>query len=169
MKVSINAGKINQIVNAETAHVSSQKGPVGDTRGAEATPLADAEPRWEQLSAQLPTFAADLTALQQLIRIDHGSALNKMRYIVEKVLLALCDRSGTSWGQGEPTLERMIGPLLAGGALPKTVGLHVRTVQTNASPGSHYQEAPLTEPHVRIAQAALEEVLAWFAAEKPPS
>ena len=39
----------------------------------------------------------------------------------------------------------------------------VRTVQTNASPGSHYQESALSGAHVQIARTALGEVLVWFA------
>jgi hypothetical protein len=37
------------------------------------------------------------------------------------------------------------------GVVPKTIGIHVRTIQTNASPGSHYQEVALSAPHARIA------------------
>ena len=100
--------------------------------------------------------------IEQLRALDVGSALNKMRFLTEKVLHRLCTRHELSWGQAEPTLERMIGPLLASGVVPKDVGLHVRTVQTNASPGSHYQEFALSASHVRIAYSALAELLAWY-------
>jgi len=172
MKVSINAGKIGQVVNAETAQVTNQQGPPGPSGAAEGDEVLRAGPAgeaggqtpWDELAARLPDFAADLAALGQLVRIDHGSALNKMRTITERVLHSLCQRGGVGWGQGEPTLERMIGPLLSAGVVPRSVGIHVRTVQTNASPGSHYQESALTGSHVEIARAALAEVLAWFAA-----
>ena len=39
---------------------------------------------------------------------------------------------------------------------------NIGTVQTNASPGSHYQETPLTAAHAQIARVALVEVLEWF-------
>ena len=40
--------------------------------------------------------------------------------------------------------------------------MHVRTVQTNASPGSHYQEDALSATHVQVAQMALLELLEWY-------
>jgi hypothetical protein len=57
----------------------------------------------------------------------------------------------------------MFGPLSAAGIIPKSIAIHVRTVQTNASPGSHYQESPLSASHVIIAQSALVELLEWLA------
>ena len=85
-----------------------------------------------------------------------------MRYVTEKVLHRLCSSHGVTWGKGEPTLERMIGPLLAQGVIPKNIGIHVRTIQTNASPGSHYQESSLSSAHVQVAQIALLDFLEWF-------
>lgn len=173
MNVSINAKTIKQVVTADTAYVSNQEAlpasadlvqaipPPLPAGSLTAIPLA-AEPSWQALAATLPEFADDLRSLGQLLPVDESSSLNKMRYITEKVLHTLCARHGVAWGQAEPTLERMIGPLLAEGVIPKNIGLYVRTVQTNASPGSHYQESALTPAHVRIAASALAELLAWF-------
>ena len=176
MKVSINAKNIKQVVNADTAYVANQEAQPA-AQPADVVPAAPQpalpggpppalpaapEPSWEALAAALPDFAGDLRSLGQLTAVDAGSALNKMRYITEKVLHTLCMRHDVSWGPAEPTLERMIGPVLAKGVLPKSVGVHVRTVQTNASPGSHYQESALTPAHVRIAGSALAELLAWY-------
>src|SRR5262249_37591714 len=61
--------------------------------------------------------------------ISVPSALNKIRFIAEKVLWQVCDCEGLSWGQGEPTLERMIGPLVAAAWVPRSVATHLRTVQ----------------------------------------
>jgi hypothetical protein len=141
---------------------------IGDNNanGRSAAPVLDAtNSRWETLVEELPDFAEDLGALGRLLTmnpLDPGSSLNKMRCITERVLHSLCARRGISWGQGEPTLERMIGPLVAAGALPKNVSLHVRTIQTNASPGSHYQESRLSPGHIRIAESALMELLEWI-------
>jgi CHASE2 domain-containing sensor protein len=112
--------------------------------------------------ARLTSFRDDLQALEQLAPLDAPGALNKVRYITEKVLHQLCLARNVSWGQAEPTLERMIGPLVAAGWVPKNMAAHVRTIQAYSSPGSHYQESPLSQAHVRIAQEALVELLDWY-------
>jgi hypothetical protein len=176
MKVSINAGTINQVVTAETAHVENQQVQPDATPASDAPPASPASPppsnateapatakaRWDALVAGLPDFAGDLLTLEKLMQVDVSSALNKMRTLTERMLYLVCTRHSVSWGQAEPTLERMIGPLLSAGVVPKNVALHVRTVQTNASPGSHYQETPLGDAHAQIARTALVEVLEWF-------
>jgi hypothetical protein len=116
----------------------------------------------QQLKARLRDLRKDLETLESLVDVDVPSSLNKIRFVTEKVLYKLCITKGTSWGQGEPTLERMIGPLLAGDHIPKSIGIHIRTIQTNTSPGSHYQESSLSPSHVRIAQDALIEFLWWY-------
>jgi hypothetical protein len=172
VKVSINAKNINTLVNADTAHVNSGEGgaapppagaaPAGPAPALPADMPLPPDSLWALLADRLPAFAGDIRELLQLLPVGQGSALNKMRYITEKALHTLCVRKEVSWGQTEPTLERMIGPLLSSGVVPKSVGLHVRTVQTNASPGSHYQESALSDSHVRIALSALAEFLVWF-------
>jgi hypothetical protein len=57
----------------------------------------------------------------------------------------------------------MIDPLVSAGSIPNNMVIHVRTIQANASPGSHYQEAALSEPHVSSARFALITFLEWFA------
>jgi tetratricopeptide (TPR) repeat protein len=120
------------------------------------------EDRLRDLEARVQDIATDLRVLRALTSQDHGSALNKIRYITEKVLHRLCAEHDVSWGKSEPTLENMIGPLVARQVIPKSVALHVRTVQNNASPGSHYQEDALRDTHVRIAEIALIELLEWY-------
>jgi serine/threonine protein kinase len=130
-----------------------------------------AESPWERFIATLPHVAADLRALQQIPKEDVHAALNKVRYVTEKVLHHLCKRNSISWGQAEPTLERMYGSLVGGRVIPKNIGIHVRTIQANASPGSHFQESALTESHLKIAQSALEMFLDWVekSAAAPPT
>lgn len=125
------------------------------------------ETRIGELKRKLPNLEMELWCLQRLMSVDVPSVLNKIRFITEKVLYGLCLRSGVSWGQGEPTLERMLGPLVAAGVLPKSVAIHVRTVQTNTSPGSHYQECSLSRSHVEIALFALFELLEWLTTLAP--
>jgi hypothetical protein len=125
-------------------------------------PAGGSEEQLSALVSKLPSLADDLRALVLLHQVDVPSSLNKMRYISEKVMLELCTDKGVAWGQGEPTLERMIGPLVAAGCIPKSIAVHVRTVQTNASPGSHYQEVALSSAHVTIALSALTAFLNWF-------
>ena len=117
--------------------------------------------RLREIEQKVEALSSDLRVLRSLVAQDHGSALNKIRYVTEKVLHGLCVRHEVSWGKAEPTLENMIGPLIARGVIPKNVGVHVRTVQTNASPGSHYQDAPLSDAHVQLALLALLEFLEW--------
>jgi hypothetical protein len=110
----------------------------------------------------------EIRSLERLSQGDVPSILNKIRFITEKVLYNLCVRSETSWGQADPTVERMLGPLVARGVIPRNVAVHVRTIQINASPGSHYQESALTRRHAVIAQEALMEFLEWYA-QQPAS
>jgi hypothetical protein len=127
-------------------------------------------PREEQLSGQLeelgqrlPALAADLDALGKLRRTpDVNSGLNKIRFITEKVLHDLCRRHGVTWGDAEPTLERMLGPLTAEQSIPKPIAPYVHTIQKCASPGSHYQEIALSPAHVTLALQALVEFLQWY-------
>jgi hypothetical protein len=134
-----------------------------------AVPSADLRPgkesswgRLEELQRSVAEVAEDLRALEQVWEVDVPSSLNKIRYIAEKILYGLCECGNVSWGQAQPTLERMLGPLVASGGLPKNVAIHVRTIQTYTSPGSHYQESALSEPHASIAQQALLEFLHWY-------
>jgi CHASE2 domain-containing sensor protein len=111
----------------------------------------------------LPDLADDLQALQHLPSDDVPSALNKIRFITERIVHGVCLEEKVTWGDAEPTLERMLGPVTAKGLLPKNVAIHVRTIQANTSPGSHYQPVPLSESHLAIAKRALIEVLGWYA------
>ena len=107
---------------------------------------ADAKPdKLEKLGRDLPDLASDLRVLRGLLKEDTQSALNKMRFVVERALHDLSKTNDVSWGKQEPTVENMIGPLVAAKVIPRNVAIHVRTVQTNASPGSHFQEAPLDD------------------------
>ena len=125
--------------------------------------MSDARRTLQELTGRLPDLAENLRALDDLLDRDVPSALNKARFITEKVLHRLCVGRGVSWGDAEPTLERMVGPLVASGALPKNVAVQVRTVQSNVNFGSHFQEAPPSAAHLRIATAALTEFLGWYA------
>jgi hypothetical protein len=118
--------------------------------------------RLRGLQARFHSLAADLNELGKLAGISVPGALNKARFVTEKVLHRLCSRGGVSWGTAEPTLERMIGPLVSAGCIPKSVAIHVRTIQAYASPGSHYQESALTGTHLDIAMQALCAFLDWF-------
>jgi hypothetical protein len=120
------------------------------------------EAKLQVLAQAIPSMSDDLQALQRVLGTDVPSSLNKIRYVAEKILFRLCRQTQVSWGQGEPTLERMVGPLIASGCLPKNVAIHVRTIQSNSSPGSHYQEFELSTSHVEIASQALLELLGWF-------
>jgi tetratricopeptide (TPR) repeat protein len=123
--------------------------------------VGDVDQRLRELEQQVVELSNDLRVLRSLVAQDHASALNKIRYVTEKVLHALCARDGVSWGTKEPTLENMIGPLVAARAMPKNIAVHVRTIQSNASPGSHFQEDALSATHVQVAQMALLELLEW--------
>lgn len=107
-------------------------------------------------------YCVDIQVLKQLIEVDVPSALNKTRYITERLLHELCERESVAWGDKEPTLERMIGPLVSKNKLPKNIAVHIRTIQSYTSPGSHYQKSALSETHSVIALQALVEVLEWF-------
>jgi hypothetical protein len=110
---------------------------------------------------------AEVNSLCRVLEADSVSALNKVRTVAEGILFRLCKAHNIAWGDAEPTLERLIGPLVASGHLPKNVAIHVRTIQMNTSPGSHYQEQALSEVHVRIALSALVELIKWrYAAGK---
>jgi hypothetical protein len=124
--------------------------------------VSDADERLVLLETRLADFKKDLVLLRALIEHDHAGALNKLRYVTEKVLHRLCREFDVSWGKGEPTLENMIGPLVARRVIPKNVAIHVRTVQTNASPGSHFQEDALDASHVHVAQLAFLDFLEWY-------
>jgi hypothetical protein len=115
-----------------------------------------------ELRMLLGDFSDDLLALENILGVDVPGSLNKIRYITEKVLHRLCTAKSIPWGEGEPTLERMIGPLVAAKAIAKNVAVHVRTIQANTSPGSHYQESPLSNSHATIAASALGEFLFWY-------
>ena len=107
--------------------------------------------------------------MEQLLQVDVPSSLNKIRFIAEKVLHTLCVRHAITWGQAEPTLERMLGPcLISQGVIPKNTSVHVRTIQANSSPGSHYQESALSPSHAIIAQQALVEFLEWYSTSAQP-
>ncbi len=129
---------------------------------------ADAKPdKLEKLGRDLPDLASDLRVLRGLLKEDTQSALNKMRFVVERALHDLSKTNDVSWGKQEPTVENMIGPLVAAKVIPRNVAIHVRTVQTNASPGSHFQEAPLDDAHVEVAKLALVQFLEWYRSTKP--
>jgi len=121
----------------------------------------DLDKRIHHLETRIAYLSADLAMLRALISRDDQSALNKIRYVTEKVLHRLCRESEISWGKGEPTVENMIGPLIARGVIPRNIAIHVRTIQTNASPGSHFQESALSHTHVQVAQIALLEFIEW--------
>jgi hypothetical protein len=119
--------------------------------------------RLRRLREIRPEFAAGLDfLLHRLLTKDIPSSLNKMRLLSEHVLCELCKRHGVTWGVAAPTLERMKGPLIACGAIPSDVALHVDTIQRNASPGSHYQERPLSTGHEEVAFIAFVEFLEWY-------
>lgn len=129
--------------------------------------MPDIEERIRLLEEHVDSYRDDLRVLRTLVEHDHSSALNKIRYITEKVLHQLCTDHDVSWGKTHPTLERMLGPLVANDVIPRNIAIHVRTIQTNASPGSHYQESALTSTHVHIAQVALVDFLEWQANQRP--
>lgn len=110
----------------------------------------------------------EIESLEQLLQVDIPSSLNKIRFIAEKVLHTLCVRHAITWGQAEATLERMLGPLISQGVIPKNISVHVRTIQANSSPGSHYQESALSPSHAIIAQQALVEFLEWYSTSPNP-
>jgi CheY-like chemotaxis protein len=126
--------------------------------------MSDFRRQLQDVGQRLPEFGDDLRALGGLLDADLQSALNKVRFITEKVLYKLCTAHGVSWGSAEPTLERMVGPLVAAEMLPRNVAVHVRTVQANANFGSHFQDAPPSAAHAGIAGSALIELLTWYAA-----
>jgi len=140
-------------------------GPSHDSRPGKTGADVDevGREKLEGLRQVLVDVADEIQSLEHLLRVDVPSSLNKIRFITEKVLHRLCVQHETTWGQAEPTLERMLGPLVSHGVIPKNVAVHVRTIQMNASPGSHYQESALTRTHAIIAQQALIEFLEWYA------
>jgi hypothetical protein len=131
------------------------------TSGGTTVSPASIHARLRALQQAMPDIADDLRALEQVLDGDVPSSLNKVRYITEKILYGLCARARVGWGEAEPTLERMLGPLVAKGYLPKNMAIHARTIQANTSPGSHYQESTLSTSHAVIAQQALVELLEW--------
>jgi hypothetical protein len=136
---------------------------IGERVFARMEDPSDGSQELKDLKQKLPELAEDLRSLEKLLTVDVPSALNKIRYIAEKVLHRLCMSSNVSWGQGEPTLERMIGPLVAAGRIPKSAALHVRIVQLVASPGSHFQESELSQAHLEIGMLGLVGFLEWRA------
>src|SRR5687768_15087903 len=104
----------------------------------------------------------ELRKLRQLSELDVAAALNKVRFVLEKILQRVCLDHGVSWGKSDPTIESMVGPLVARSVLPKNIAIHVRTVQANASPGSHFQSDPLSPSHLVIAMLALVDFLHWY-------
>ncbi|MFC1852962.1 hypothetical protein ACFL27_22415 [candidate division CSSED10-310 bacterium] len=82
--------------------------------------------RLENLEKKLTDFEQDITVLRTLVDQDEPSALNKIRYIIEKALYNLSQKNDISWGKGEPTLENMIGPLIKNQIIPKDVATHIR-------------------------------------------
>jgi hypothetical protein len=116
-----------------------------------------------RLKKRSQAFSADLTALETLIDIrDSHSALNKTRFITERVLLTLCQRHAVTWGDAAPTLERMAGALIARRIIPADISPFVRTIQSHTSPGSHYQPRRLSADHVNMATSALVHTLDWY-------
>jgi tetratricopeptide (TPR) repeat protein len=124
--------------------------------------MAQIDDRILRIETTIAEIGGELRKLRQLAGIDHGSALNKVRYVTEMVLRRLCEERAVSWGKGDPTIESMVGPLVAHGCMPRNVSIHVRTIQANASPGSHFQSDPLSNAHVQIAQLALVDLLEWY-------
>ena len=125
--------------------------------------------RLKRLEERVDFLGEDLAVLRLLMDQDAASALNKIRFVTEKILHRLCRAHDISWGKGEPTLERMIGPLVAHGVIPRSVSIHVRTIQTNASPGSHFQESALSVAHLTVAQLALLEFIEWYGDREVPA
>ena len=125
--------------------------------------------RIEHIEETVNEMRSELRTLRVLMQTDHPSALNKIRFITEKILSQMCKDHAVTWGKAEPTLENMIGPLVAAGCIPKDIAIFVRNIQSNTSPGSHFQESPLSAPHVQIAQMALVEFLEWYYGRRDPS
>jgi CheY-like chemotaxis protein len=131
--------------------------------------MSEIRQRLQAQGARLPELSEDLRALDRLFETDVQSALNKVRVVAEKVLHRLCTDQGVSWGSAEPTLERMLSPLVSSGVIPKDVGVHVRTVQTNANFGSHFQQSAPSSAHLAIAANALAEFLVWYEGRSHPT
>jgi hypothetical protein len=157
----------------------SEPGPFGPTRPPTPSgilieltrhrPMTDARKEIRRLKEKLTGFSSELSALESLLGgNDAPSILTKVRFITEKLLQAVCLRNDMKWGEGPPTIERMIGPLIARGAVPSDIALFVRTIQTHASPGSHYQRRPLSLTHVNIALEALIKTLEWYFTSEDP-
>ena len=125
--------------------------------------MEDLLERLDDLEDKLDHFSNDLNVLKQLHGFQDSQAqLNKIRYISEGVCTYLCKEHSVTWGDKEPTLERMLGPLRAAKVLPAPIHSHLRSIQSTTSPGSHYQQDKLTESHCQIALLALIEVLDWY-------
>jgi hypothetical protein len=122
--------------------------------------------QFQDFQRKLPFLSKDLQelefALEHVAGLGISSPLNKIRFITEKVLSSLCEIKEVSWGQAEPTLERMKGPLVAKGHIPKAVAIHLDTIQRYASPGSHYQKEALSKSHLKIALDTLGAFLDWY-------
>jgi two-component system response regulator AtoC len=122
-----------------------------------------------QLQTEAPDLAADLANLERAMPGDIPGSLYKIRYLTERILRQLCSQQHVSWGKDEPTLGSMIGPLIFSGCVPRNMSIHVRTIQTIANAGAHFQESPLSERHLAIALAALIPFLQWATESSRPS
>jgi hypothetical protein len=153
------------VLFSTTGLVSSRhsRGIVARDNGGPVAPSLACRQRLKQLQERLRGFAGELSTLEELLAIDVASSLNKVRFITEKALHELCVSKATSWGEAEPTLERMKGPLVARRHIPRNISIHLDTIQRNASAGSHYQEHQLSHGHVSVALIALVEFLDWYA------
>lgn len=145
--------------------IAVQQPSAAQTGDRTAGPAAPITPRQQvrRFRDRLPALVEDLEMLERLVEQDVPSALNKIRFISEKVLYRLCVANGLTWGEAEPTLERMKGPLVSGKHIPKDIAIHLETIQRNASPGSHFQERPLSSIHLESALNACVGFLAWYA------
>ena len=76
-----------------------------------------------ELENRVSDLTSDLRTLRSLVESDHAAALNKMRFVTERILHQLCTEHDVKWGKSEPTLESMIEPLLAKKVIPKDVAV----------------------------------------------
>ena len=125
--------------------------------------MVEFQNKLRKLEQQIVQFADDIEVLQRLNELDDANAqLNKVRYIAEGILHTLCIENEVKWGNKEPTLDRMIGPLRSQKVLTAPIAAHFRSIQSTCSPGSHFQKNQLTRSHTQIALLALVEVLEWY-------
>lgn len=121
------------------------------------------------LRGKLPDLDDDLRLLADLYEQSGASArestLAKARTIVDKVLKALCEKHDVSWGKQNPTIENMIGPLVAAKVIPGLIAAHVRTVQSYGNLAAHGEA--VTAEHVELGVKALVAFLQWHAGDAP--